>query len=65
MCGMPRQPHIRRILETALYCTDLAKTAAFYQQLRAGAVNPAMPEGQWTFGLALLKESRDDGRFAR
>jgi catechol 2,3-dioxygenase-like lactoylglutathione lyase family enzyme len=33
MCGMPRQPHIRRILETALYCTDLAKTAAFYQQL--------------------------------
>jgi aminoglycoside phosphotransferase (APT) family kinase protein len=38
--------------------------AAFYQQLRAGAVDPATPEGQWAFGLALLKESLDDGRFA-
>jgi len=26
-------PHIRRTLETALYCADLAKTAAFYQRL--------------------------------
>jgi catechol 2,3-dioxygenase-like lactoylglutathione lyase family enzyme len=30
---MAKQPRIRRILETALYCRDLAKTAAFYQQL--------------------------------
>lgn len=27
----PEQPHVRRILETALYCDDLARTAAFYQ----------------------------------
>lgn len=26
-------PHIRRILETALYCADLAQTADFYQKL--------------------------------
>jgi hypothetical protein len=31
--------------------------AAFYQQMRAGTVNPATPDGQWLFGLALLKES--------
>jgi catechol 2,3-dioxygenase-like lactoylglutathione lyase family enzyme len=30
---MPERPRIRRTLETALYCSDLAKTAAFYQQL--------------------------------
>jgi len=30
---MPERPRIRRTLETALYCRDLAKTAAFYQQL--------------------------------
>jgi aminoglycoside phosphotransferase (APT) family kinase protein len=29
----------------------------FYQQLRAGAVNIASGEGQWQFGLALVKES--------
>jgi aminoglycoside phosphotransferase len=29
----------------------------FYQRLRAGAVNIAAPEGQWLFGLALVKES--------
>jgi hypothetical protein len=27
----------------------------FYQRLRAGAVNLASPEGQWWFGLALVK----------
>jgi len=26
-------PSIRRLLETALYCDDLARTAAFYEQL--------------------------------
>jgi len=26
-------PSIRRLLETALYCDDIARTAAFYQQL--------------------------------
>jgi catechol-2,3-dioxygenase len=26
-------PRVQRILETALYCADLAQTAAFYQQL--------------------------------
>jgi catechol 2,3-dioxygenase-like lactoylglutathione lyase family enzyme len=30
---MHTAPRVRRTLETALYCTDLAKTAAFYQQL--------------------------------
>lgn len=28
----------------------------FYQRLRAGTVNPATGEGQWSFGLALVKE---------
>jgi hypothetical protein len=31
--------------------------AEFYRQIRAGTANPATPDGQWTFGLALLKES--------
>ena len=31
--GMDTSPRVRRTLETALYCADLAKTAAFYQQL--------------------------------
>jgi aminoglycoside phosphotransferase (APT) family kinase protein len=31
--------------------------ADFYQRLRAGTVTPATAEGQWLFGLALLKES--------
>jgi len=30
---MSERPRVRRTLETALYCSDLAKTAAFYQQL--------------------------------
>jgi len=30
---MHTPPSVRRILETALYCDDLARTAAFYQQL--------------------------------
>ena len=30
---MTTRPRIKRTLETALYCADLAKTAAFYQQL--------------------------------
>jgi len=30
---MSGRPRVRRTLETALYCSDLAKTAAFYQQL--------------------------------
>lgn len=29
----------------------------FYQQLRVGAVNPATADGQWYFGLALIKAS--------
>jgi aminoglycoside phosphotransferase (APT) family kinase protein len=29
----------------------------FYQRLRAGQLNLATPEGQWSFGLALVKES--------
>lgn len=29
----------------------------FYQLLRTGQVNLATPEGQWSFGLALVKES--------
>jgi len=33
---MARPPRIKGMLETALYCTDLAKTAAFYQQLLDG-----------------------------
>jgi aminoglycoside phosphotransferase (APT) family kinase protein len=28
-----------------------------YQRMRAGALNPATGEGQWSFGLALVKES--------
>lgn len=31
--------------------------AEFYQQLRSGALNVATAEGQWGFGLALVKES--------
>ncbi|HEX8434092.1 phosphotransferase [Archangium sp.] len=31
--------------------------AEFYQRLRTGALNLATAEGQWAFGLALLKES--------
>jgi catechol 2,3-dioxygenase-like lactoylglutathione lyase family enzyme len=30
---MATSPRVKRTLETALYCADLAKTAAFYQQL--------------------------------
>jgi catechol-2,3-dioxygenase len=30
---MPNLPRVRRTLETALYCADLIKTGAFYQQL--------------------------------
>jgi catechol 2,3-dioxygenase-like lactoylglutathione lyase family enzyme len=30
---MDTPPRVTRTLETALYCADLAKTAAFYQQL--------------------------------
>jgi catechol 2,3-dioxygenase-like lactoylglutathione lyase family enzyme len=30
---MDTPPRVTRTLETALYCVDLAKTAAFYQQL--------------------------------
>jgi len=30
---MPNLPRVRRTLETALYCADLTKTAAFYHQL--------------------------------
>jgi catechol-2,3-dioxygenase len=30
------QPRVRRILETAIYCADLAQTADFYQQLLGG-----------------------------
>jgi catechol 2,3-dioxygenase-like lactoylglutathione lyase family enzyme len=30
---MATPPRVRRTLETALYCADLTKTAAFYQQL--------------------------------
>ena len=29
----------------------------FYQRMRAGSLNPGTAEGQWWFGLALLKES--------
>lgn len=29
----------------------------FYQRMRAGALNIASSEGQWNFGLALVKES--------
>ncbi|APR88422.1 aminoglycoside phosphotransferase [Minicystis rosea] len=29
----------------------------FYQQMRAGALKLGTPDGQWAFGLALLKES--------
>ncbi|MEO7457002.1 MAG: phosphotransferase, partial [Gemmatimonadaceae bacterium] len=29
----------------------------FYQQMRAGALNAGTPDGQWAFGLALLKAS--------
>jgi hypothetical protein len=38
-------------LDTTLSLSD------FYQQLRAGAVNIATADGQWLFGLALLKTS--------
>jgi hypothetical protein len=31
--------------------------AEFYQRLRAGALNLATADGQWAFGLALIKES--------
>jgi aminoglycoside phosphotransferase (APT) family kinase protein len=31
----------------------------FYQELRSGAVSLASPEGQWIFGLALLKTSAE------
>ena len=34
---------------------------AFYQEMRAGNVNPATPDGQWAFGKALLKASRRYG----
>jgi aminoglycoside phosphotransferase (APT) family kinase protein len=33
----------------------------FYQEMRAGTVNPATPDGQWAFGKALLKASRRQG----
>jgi thiamine kinase-like enzyme len=31
--------------------------ADFYQQMRAGSLSPATAEGQWCFGLALIKDS--------
>ena len=34
-----------------------ASLGEFYQRMRAGAVNIASPDGQWAFGLALVKES--------
>jgi aminoglycoside phosphotransferase (APT) family kinase protein len=34
--------------------------ADFYQQLRAGAVSVATADGQWQFGMALVKESTPD-----
>jgi aminoglycoside phosphotransferase (APT) family kinase protein len=37
---------------------DAALTlGAFYERLRSGALKVGTPEGQWAFGLALLKES--------
>jgi len=30
------QPRVRRVLETAIYCADLAQTADFYQKLLGG-----------------------------
>jgi aminoglycoside phosphotransferase (APT) family kinase protein len=38
---------------------------AFYQEMRAGNVNPATPDGQWAFGKALLKASRRYGGAGR
>jgi aminoglycoside phosphotransferase (APT) family kinase protein len=38
-------------LETALSLSE------FYQQMRAGALNIATADGQWSFGLALARES--------
>ena len=43
-------------LETAL------PLGGFYQQLQAGAVKLGTPEGQWAFGLSLVRESRYSGR---
>jgi len=44
--------HVGAIGETPESTPSLVE---FYQRLRAGAVNLASPEGQWWFGLALVK----------
>jgi aminoglycoside phosphotransferase (APT) family kinase protein len=41
--------------------TTTLSLGAFYQEMRAGKVNPATPDGQWAFGKALLKASRRYG----
>jgi len=54
-----RRGHTGATLDETLDAT--VSLGAFYQQMRAGAVNPATPDGQWAFGKALLKASRRYG----
>ena len=50
-----RLPRCGSSLSDALQHCSTALTAA--DQLRSGSVRLATPEGQWAFGLALMKES--------
>jgi catechol 2,3-dioxygenase-like lactoylglutathione lyase family enzyme len=58
---MPNLPRVRRTLETALYCADLTKTAAFYQQflnvtpMLSGDRLVALDTGQHTVLLLFQK----------
>jgi hypothetical protein len=36
---------------------DALALGDFYQQMRAGTLRLGTPDGQWAFGLALVKES--------
>jgi hypothetical protein len=52
------QLHVARGLQHPGATDAAAPTLAeFYQQLRVGALTLGTPAGQWSFGLALLKES--------
>jgi aminoglycoside phosphotransferase (APT) family kinase protein len=69
----PRFAYTRRLVAAlagtmSLYLAEKAKHPGgeaaealslgdFYQQMRAGSLRLGTPEGQWAFGLALLKES--------
>jgi len=57
LCGSAFLGIARRRGHAGSTAEDALDLAAFYQQLRGGAVNIASADGQWAFGLALIKAS--------